>query len=187
MMTSRFQNISQRLSEESCCADGGGGGFVEGCTHFNNPVNCFKTCSEFSRPKHWTTFCCGGPNLCRGKLFLSFQSCDNISRWDVRAGRALTFHQGREGQTMVLLTRFMTSPNPTPVNMKKTLFKKKRTLIINWDASVFSPSGIWTMHSLSKLSRAMFLPSSDSHSAPVSSALLTFTPKNKQQKSFFVP
>lgn len=41
-----------------------GGWFVEGCTHFNNPVNCFETCSGLRAPN-------AAPNLCREKLSFS--------------------------------------------------------------------------------------------------------------------
>lgn len=82
---------------------------------------------------------------------------------------------------MAPLTLFWPPPAQQPVNMKKTLLKKKKMLlIINWDASVFSLSGIWAMHWLSKLSGANVFASSDSHSAPVSSATLTFFTQNTQ-------
>lgn len=128
----------------------------------NNPVKtCFKACLGIYCPKHWTTFCGRrAPNLCRRKLFSLFKAettsvvgtCELGKRWlsnmDMRVKQRLHW------------LGLWPPPAPTPVNMKKTLFKnkKKRLLIINWDASVFSLSGIWAMHWLSNPSRAMFLP-----------------------------
>lgn len=47
-------------------------------------------------------------------------------------------------------------PPSTSFHGKKINSCKKMLLIINWDASVFSLSGIWVVHWLSKLSNAMF-------------------------------
>lgn len=54
--------------------------------------------------------------------------------------------------------------NPTPVNMKK----KKILLIINWDVSELSVSGIWAMHWL-------FKSNASTESTPGSSGLLART------------
>lgn len=60
---------------------------------------------------------------------------------------------------------FWPPPARHQLTWKKQAFKKM-LLIINWDASVFSLSGIWAMHWLSEQSK--FFASSESHSAPVS-------------------
>lgn len=61
-------------------------------------------------------------NLQEKNNFFPVQRCENISRWDERVGRVLTFQQ-EHGVRQWLHWLCLTSPSPTPVNMKK---KKKK-------------------------------------------------------------
>lgn len=115
---------------------------------FQQPSQLFQDLLRISRPKHSTTLCRRVPNLCRG-IFLSFQMTD-ISHWDVQVGRAPTYQQGHEGQTMATLTWFWLPPAQLQLKWKKKCC---------WLLTGMPACSRWVeFKPLSKPSRAMFLP-----------------------------
>lgn len=120
---------------------------MEGRTHFNNPVHFSRLVSGFRSPQTLNQVKTSAENKLYYFLCTLWQQ-----KWSGRTSqRALSFQHGHEGETMAPLTWGWPPPAPTPANIKKML------LIINWELSVFSLSGILAMHWLSRPSAAMLL------------------------------
>lgn len=117
-----------------------GGVVAEGCTHFNKPGNCFKTCSGFARQKHFNhTAPLSSKPLQRNISLLP-------NNWHQLSGCAIW-------ESADSPTRTWGSNNAPPP--PASLHENKMLSIINWDASVFSSSGISATLWESKTDRAV--------------------------------